>query len=279
MPSQAEKGSAFKALHAAPGIFVIPNPWDAGTAAVLAGLGYKALATTSSGLAFSLGKADGAKAISRDEVLANASIIVAATDLPVSADLENCYADAPNEAAKSIALAADAGLAGCSIEDYSSDLGTGIYEFELAVDRVRAACEAARALPFDFTLTARAENLIRGVDDLGDTIRRLQAYEEAGADVLYAPGLNDVDAIRAVTSAVSKPVNALATPANAHLKLADYAAGGAKRVSVGGTLARVAAAAFLAGAKGMIEQGDFGLAATAASMRELDGLIDRGKSG
>ena len=273
MPTQAEKGDTFRKLHQAEGTFVIPNPWDAGTAKVLTGLGFKALATTSSGLAFALGKADGALDVTREDALSNAADIANATDLPVNGDLENCYADDPAEAAKTIPMAAASGLVGCSIEDWSGHRDTGIYDFELSVDRVRAAVEAARTLPFPFTLTARAENLIRGRDDLDDTIRRLQAYEEAGADVLYAPGLNDMDALRAVISSVSKPVNALATPGNTHLSVADYAAAGAKRISVGGTLSRVAIGAFLAGAQEIAEHGRFGHAGGAASMGELGKLM------
>ena len=276
MATQHEKAETFRALHAADSTFVIPNPWDAGTAAVLAGLGFKALATTSSGLAFVLGRADGTRAVTREDALANARDIVNATDLPVNGDLENCYADDPEEAAATIAMAAEAGLVGCSIEDYSGDANTGIYDFELSVNRVRAAVAAARALPFPFTLTARAENLIRGRDDLDDTIRRLQAFEEAGADVLYAPGLNDVDSIRAVTSSVSKPVNALATPANTHLTLADYAAAGARRVSLGGTLARVASGAFLRSAREIAEHGTFTSGQGAGSMGELNALLEQG---
>ena len=276
MPTQAEKGELFRKMHEEDGAFVIPNPWDAGTAKVLAGLGFRALATTSSGLAFALGKSDGALAVSRDEALANASDIVAATDLPVSADLENLYADDPEEAAGTIAMAAEAGLVGCSIEDWSGDRETGIYDIDFATERVRAAVAAARALPFTFTLTARAENLIRGRDDLEDTIARLKAYEAAGADVLYAPGLNDVDTIRAVTSAVNRPVNALATPANRHLTVADYVAGGASRISVGGTLARVATGAFVAGAREIAQSGRFDHAGGAASFGELEALMREG---
>lgn len=273
MPTQLQKAQAFRALHASDSPFIIPNPWDDGTAKVLAGLGFKALATTSSGLAFALGKPDGALAVSREEALDNARCIVEATDLPVSADLENLYAHPPEEAAETIGQAADAGLVGCSIEDWSGDPSMGIYEIDLATERVRAAVAAARSLAFPFTLTARAENLIRGRDDLDDTIRRLQAYEEAGADVLYAPGLNDLDDIRAVTSAVGKPVNALASPANTHLCLADYAASGVQRISVGGTLARVATGAFIEAAKRMAELGSFELASSAAGLQELEELM------
>ena len=279
MPTQKRKGEAFKALHEAEGTFIIPNPWDAGTAKVLAGLGFKALATTSSALAFTLGKPDGVQAVSREEALDNARGIVEATDLPVSADLENCYAHRPEEAAETIPLAAAAGLVGCSIEDWSGDPSIGIYDIGLATERVRAAVAAARSLSFPFTLTARAENLIQGRDDLDDTIRRLQAYEEAGADVLYAPGLIDIDSLRAVTSSVSKPVNALAYPANSQMSLADFAAGGARRVSVGGTLARLATGAFLAGAQQMAELGAFGSASDAPGLQDLEELMRRGAAG
>lgn len=276
MPTQEEKARVFVDLHTAPEPFIIPNPWDAGTAKVFAALGFKALATTSSGLAFSLGKTDGNLAVTLEEVLANASDICRATDLPVSADLENLYAHEPAEAAGTIARAAEAGLVGCSIEDWSGDDSIRIYERSLAVERVQAAVEAARALPFPFTLTARAENLIRGVNDLDDTIERLQAYEAAGADVLYAPGLNDVETISKVTSAISKPLNALASPGNTQLSLADYKAAGAQRVSIGGALARVAAAAFLAGAKEMAEHGTFTQNANAAPFGEMNALLARG---
>jgi 2-methylisocitrate lyase-like PEP mutase family enzyme len=274
--TQQLKGAAFRALHDNQGTFVIPNPWDAGSAMVLAGLGFKALATTSSGFAFTLGKPDGALAVGRDEVLANAKAIVDATNLPVSADLENLYAHEPEEAAKTIALAAETGLVGCSIEDWSGDPQIRIYDFELAVDRVRAAVEAVRALGFPFTLTARAENLIRGVPDLDDTIRRLQAYEEAGADVLYAPGLNDLQTVRTVTAAVDRPVNALATASNAHLTLADYAEAGVKRISVGGNLARVATGAFLQAAKEIAEVGTFAKSANPAPAQEVADLLRKG---
>jgi 2-methylisocitrate lyase-like PEP mutase family enzyme len=276
MPSQADKAAQFRKLHEEPGTFVIPNPWDAGSARVLAALGFKALATTSSGFAFSIARPDGAKAVSRDEVLANARDIVAATDLPVSADLENCYADAPQAAAETITLAAQAGLAGCSIEDFTGDRAKPIYDFQLALDRVRAAVAAARALPGDFVLTARAENLIRGVDDLHDTIRRLQAFDEAGADVLYAPGLNDLDSVRAVVSSVSKPVNVLVSSGNAHFTHSQLAEAGVKRISVGGALARAAAQAFIDAARAIAGHGDFRYAEGLVSLAELNELLSQG---
>lgn len=278
MATQQDKGATFKALHEAPGCFIIPNPWDAGTAKVLAALGFKALATTSGGYAFTAGKPDGALAVSRDEILANASAIVSATPLPVSADLENLYAHAPEEAAETVILAAEAGLVGCSIEDWSGDAAIQIYDISLATERVQAAVEAARGLGFPFTLTARAENLVRNRNDLDDTIKRLQAYGEAGADVLYAPGLNDVETIKRVTSSVDKPVNALSTPANAHITLAEFAEAGAKRISVGAVLARIATGAFLSAAREMAEHGTFTQAQNAAPYAELDALMRRGEN-
>ena len=278
MPAQADKGAAFKALHEAPETFIIPNPWDAGTAKVLAALGFRALATTSSGYAFTAGKPDGALAVTREEVLANARAIVEATPLPVSVDLENLYAHNPKEAARTVLMAAEVGLVGCSIEDWSGDDELQIYEFGFAVERVAAAVEAARSLPFPFTLTARAENLIRNCKDLDDTIRRLQAYEEAGADVLYAPGLNDTETIERVTASVGKPVNALSTSANAHLNLDDFAAAGAKRISVGGGLARIATGAFVNAAKEMAERGTFTQSNNAAPSSQLDQLLRRGEA-
>ena len=200
MRTQMEKAEAFRALHARASAFIIPNPWDAGTAKLLAAMGFEALATTSLGLANTLGSAT----VSLDAIIANCRMIADATDLPVNADLENCGADDPKTAAKAIARAAEAGCVGGSIEDSTGNPGKPIYDFSLAVERVQAAVEAARALPFPFTLTARAENHIRGNPDLDDTIARLQAYEPAGADVLYAPGLRDANEIRAVCDAVSR---------------------------------------------------------------------------
>ena len=203
--SQGDKAARFRALHQGPGAFVIPNPWDAGSARILAGLGFEALATSSGASAGILGRRDGK--VTRDEALAHARAIVAATDLPVSADLEKGFGDAPAVAAETIRLAAEVGLVGGSIEDATGDKDKPLYDIGLAAERVAAAAEAARALPFPFTLTARAENFLRGNPSLDDTIRRLQAFEKAGADVLFAPGLPDLAAVRAVCAAVSKPVN------------------------------------------------------------------------
>jgi 2-methylisocitrate lyase-like PEP mutase family enzyme len=257
MPTQAQKAEAFRALHERPGAFIIPNPWDAGTARLLASLGFEALATTSLGLANTLGRVDGTNAVNRREVLDNCRVIAAATDLPVTADLENGYADAPREAAETIRLAAQAGVVGGSIEDATGDASRPIYDFALAVERVQAAVEVARALPFRFVLTARAENLLHGRLDLDDTIRRLQAFEEAGADVLYAPGVRDLATIRTVTAAVRRPVNVVMSAADPSLTLAQLAEAGVKRVSVGGALSRLALAAFLEGAREMKDRGTF----------------------
>jgi 2-methylisocitrate lyase-like PEP mutase family enzyme len=256
MSSQQDKAAAFRALHERPGVFIIPNAWDAGSAKLLASLGFEALATTSLGLANALGKIDGTGAVSRDEVLANCAQIAQATPLPVSADLENLYAHEPRAAARLIPLAAQAGVVGGSIEDATGDQAKPIYDFALAVERVQAAVEAARSLPFHFTLTARADGLLHG-QDLDDTIRRLQAFEKAGADVLYAPGLRDLATIRAVVSAVGKPVNVVMSTADPAISAAQLAAAGVRRISVGGALSRLAFAAVLKAAQEMKEQGGF----------------------
>ena len=277
MASQAEKADAFRALHERPGVFVVPNPWDAGTARILTALGFEALATTSAGLAFTLGRKDGLGEVGRGEILANARQIVEATRLPVSADLENCFADAPEAAAETIRLAAGVGLVGGSIEDQTSDPANPIYEFGLAVDRVRAAVAVARSLPFHFTLTARTENFLNGRRDLEDTIRRLQAFETAGADVLYAPGLPDLESIRAVTSSVGRPVNHVMGSWSPGLTLDQLAAAGVKRVSVGGALARAALGAFIRGASEIKQHGTFAYAGDAASFAGLHELFQEGR--
>jgi 2-methylisocitrate lyase-like PEP mutase family enzyme len=273
MRTPAEKAAAFRALHARPGAFVIPNPWDAGTAKLLASLGFEALATTSLGLANMLGRADGTGAVSRAEVLENCRAISGATDLPVNADLENCYADEPRAAAEMIRLAAEAGVVGGSIEDATGDPARPIYDFALAVERVHAAVEVARALPVPFVLTARAENLLHGRPDLDDIIRRLQAFEKAGADVLYAPGLRDIATIRTVVAAVGKPVNVVMSAADSAITLAQLAEAGVKRVSVGGALSRLALAAFLRGAREMKERGGFTWVRDTVPTRELKAIF------
>ena len=273
MKTQAQRADAFRALHERPGAFIIPNPWDAGTAKLLASLGFEALATTSLGLSNTLGRVDGTNTVSRAEVLANCRAISEATDLPVNADLENGYADEPRAAAEMIRLAGEAGVVGGSIEDATGDASRPIYDFALAVERVQAAVEVARSLPFRFMLTARAENMIQGRLDLDDTIKRLQAFEKAGADVLYAPGLRDLATIRAVTSSVRKPVNVVMSHGDPSLTLAQLAEAGAKRISVGGSLSRLALAAFLHGAREMADKGGFTWMRDAVSSKELKAIF------
>lgn len=239
MLNQQQKAERFQALHRGP-LFVIPNPWDAGSARLLAGFGFKALATTSAGLAFALGRRDGEGSVSRDEALRNAADIIAAVDLPVSADLENGYGHTPEQAAETTRLAAEVGLVGSSIEDATGDAADPIYDFNLSVERVAAAAEAAHAQSFPYTFTARAENFLHGRNDLDDTIRRLQAYETAGADVLFAPGLPNLEAIRTVCASVAKPVNVVLGAKNTPYSLADLAAAGVRRVSTGSSFARAA---------------------------------------
>ena len=277
MPSQSERAATFRALHQGPGAFVLPNPWDLGSARILAGLGFGALATTSAGFAFTLGRRDGA--VTRDEALAHARAVVDATDLPVSADLENGFGDDPATVAETVRLAAAAGLVGASIEDASGDPRRPVYDRSLAVERVAAAVGAARSLPFPFTLTARAENHIRGNPDLEDTIARLQAFERAGADVLYAPGLPDLAAIRTVCAAVSRPVNVLAASGGQRLSVPELAAAGVRRVSLGGLLARAALGALLRAAREVRETGGFGFAADAAPPAEIGAFMAGGAGG
>ena len=257
---QARKAAAFEALHAgAP--FVIPNPWDAGSARVLDTLGFKALASTSSGFAFTLGRRDGE--VTLDEVVEHAATLARATDLPVSVDLENGYGADPESAARAVTRVAEAGTVGASIEDY--DPSGRIYELGHAVERIAAAVEAARRLPFPFTLTARAENQIRGNPDLDDTLARLQAFEAAGADVLYAPGLHAPAEISAVCAAVSKPVNVLARP---ELTMREIVEAGAKRISVGGSFTWAAVGAMVAAAVEIRDRGDFSLLAGSPPLHE-----------
>jgi 2-methylisocitrate lyase-like PEP mutase family enzyme len=248
--SQREKGDRFRALHEGEP-FVIPNPWDAGSAKVLAGLGFQALATTSGGFAFTIGRQDGN--VSLDEVAEHTRALSEAVDLPISVDLENGHGPRAEDAARAIERVAEAGAVGGSIEDYDPDAGR-IYELSEAVERVTAAVEAARGLDFPFMLTARAENHFRGNPDLDDTIARLQAFEAAGADVLYAPGLRTIDEIKTVCEATTKPVNAHSRPKTS---FADMAAAGAQRVSVGASLAFVAVAAMAEAAEAIRDDGSF----------------------
>lgn len=266
-----DKGAAFRALHTAPGAFVIPNPWDIGTARILAAMGFPALATTSAGMAFSLGVPEGRTA--REDVLAHCRMIVSATLLPVSADLEKGFGDSPESVAETIRAAAAIGLAGCSIEDHTNRRDDPIFDFALAVERIAAAAEACRALPRDFVLTARCENFLWGRADLDDTIKRLLAFEQAGADVLYAPGLRDLGAIRTVCGAVSKPVNVVMGLSGATFGVAELAEAGVKRVSVGAALARLAYGAFIDAAREMRSQGTFGFSAKAMGFAEIERFL------
>jgi 2-methylisocitrate lyase-like PEP mutase family enzyme len=259
-PTQNEKGAAFRALHDGDP-FVIPNPWDAGSAKVLAGMGFKALASTSSGFAYTLGRPDGA--VTLDEVVEHAGTLDRATSLPVSVDLENGYGHTEHDVARAVGRIAGAGAVGASIEDYDAD--DGIYPLEDAAQRVAAAAEAAHALDVPFTLTARAENHIRGNPDLDDTIARLQAYERAGADVLYAPGLRNGEEIRAVCDAVSKPVNVLA---HRGLTMSEIVEAGGRRISVGGALTWVAVRALVAAAEQIRDHGDFSALVAPPQLRE-----------
>jgi 2-methylisocitrate lyase-like PEP mutase family enzyme len=257
---QQQRGEVFQALHQGEP-FVIPNPWDAGAAKVLEGLGFKALATTSSGFAFTLGRPDGG--VTLEELADHVSRLSESTSLPISVDLENGFGSEPEAAARAIETAARSGAVGGSIEDWDPE--QGIYPLDRAVARVSAAVQAARGLDFPFTLTARAENLIRGHDDLPDTIARLQAYEEAGADVLFAPGLRGAQQIRAVCQVVGKPVNVLAHPKATVREIVDA---GAQRISVGGSLTWTAAEAMAAAAERIRDEGDFSLLASPARIRE-----------
>ena len=255
-PTQDEKATRFKALHAGPGAFVIANAWDAGSARILAALGFPALATSSGASAGILGRRDGN--VTRDEALAQARAIVEATELPVSADLEKGFGDAPSDAAETIRRAAAAGLVGGSIEDATGSKDRPLYDLVHAVERVAAAVQAARALPFPFMLTARAENFLRGNPDLDDTIRRLQAFERAGADVLFAPGLPDLAAVRTVCAALSKPFNFMAGIKGKSFTVAELEAAGVRRISLATSLYRAAMSGLLDAAREVKASGTFG---------------------
>ncbi|MFO0990637.1 MAG: isocitrate lyase/phosphoenolpyruvate mutase family protein [Hyphomicrobiales bacterium] len=270
---QSEKAQAFKRLHEQPGTFVIPNPWDAGSAKFLEHLGFKALATTSAGLAFALGRPDGAKMVSREETLANAKAIVDATSLPVSADLESGFGNEPEMCAETVRLAGLAGLVGGSIEDATGREGDPIYDVKAAAGRIEAAAETARSLGYPFMLTGRAENYLHGRPDLADTIVRLQAYQAAGADVLYAPGLRNIDDIATVVRNVDRPVNVLMGLTGVHLSVDDLARVGVKRISVGGAFARAAYGGFLKAAREVRDKGTFEFNEVATPYAELQGLF------
>ena len=253
--AQQDRAELFRKLHAGPRAFVIPNPWDAGSARILAGLGFQALATSSGAMANTFGRRDGH--VTRDEALAHARAIVEATDIPVSADLEKGFGDAPEDAAETIRLAAQVGLVGGSIEDATGDKAKPLYAMGHAAERVAAAAQAARSLPFPFMLTARTENFLRGNPNLDDTIRRLQDFEKAGADVLFAPGLPDLAAVRAVCAAVSKPVNFMVGIPGKSFSVAELEAAGVRRISLATSLYRVAMAGLVAAAREIGESGTF----------------------
>jgi 2-methylisocitrate lyase-like PEP mutase family enzyme len=272
MLTQAEKGTIFRALHERPNAFIIPNPWDVGTTRLLAQLGFEAVASTSAGYAFSLGKPD--YAVGREEMISHVGQIAAATDLPVSGDLENGFGDDPAIVAETIRQAASAGLVGGSIEDATNRRESPIYDLESAVERLEAASEAVRSLAFTFTLTGRAENYLWGRPDLKDTIRRLQAYQEAGANVLYAPGVTSLEDITAIVSSVDRPVNVLMGAKGVRHNLAELSAIGVKRVSIGSALSRAAFGAFLRAAREMRQHGTFGFADEAIPYQEISAMFE-----
>jgi len=274
MPSRDQKYETFKALHERPGAFVIPNPWDAGSARILTALGFEALATTSAGYAFSVGRTDDVESISRDGLLANARAIVEATDLPVSADLLDLFGGTPATCAETIRLAAETGLVGGSIEDATGNDDEPIYPFDVALERVTAAVEAAS--DSRFFLTARAENFLHGRPDLDDTIRRLQAFAEAGADVVYAPGLPSLEAIREVCASVSRPVNAVMGLSGPTWSVEQLAEAGVKRISVGGSMARSALGEFMRAAREVLDHGTFTYASRALPHTEALAFMRRG---
>ena len=270
MATQKEKADCFRKLHDGPGPFVIPNPWDVGSARILAGLGFQALATSSAAAANAVGRRD--HGLTRDEMLAHARLIVGATDLPVSADLGNGFGDSPEVVAKTIRLAANVGLVGCTIEDATGDGARPLYDFQLAVDRITAAVEAARALPFPFVLTARAHNFLYADPRLDDTISRLQAFEKAGADVLFAPGLPDLAVVRAVCSALSKPFNFMVGIKAKSFSVAELAAAGVRRISLATSLYRAAMTGLLDAAR-EVSTGQFGFVERSVTTPELNTLM------
>jgi 2-methylisocitrate lyase-like PEP mutase family enzyme len=271
--TQHDKAARFRALHEAPGVFVMPNPWDAGSARVLAALGFQALATSSGAAAGILGRRDGQ--LRREEALSHARAVVDATDLPVSADLEKCFGDAPEVAAETIRLAAGVGLVGGSIEDATGNPDRPLYDIGHATERVAAAAEAAHSLPFPFILTARAENFLRGHPDVDDTIRRLRLFERVGADVLFAPGLPDVGAVRAVCAAVSKPVNFMVGIRHKSFTLEELKLAGVKRVSLATSLYRAAMSGLIEAAREVMDRGTFAYVDQVVATPDLNRLIER----
>jgi 2-methylisocitrate lyase-like PEP mutase family enzyme len=270
--SQQDKALRFRALHEAPGSFVIPNPWDGASARILAGLGFQALATSSGAQAGTLGRRDGK--VSRDEALAHARVIVLATDLPVAADLEKGFGDKPSDTAETIRRAAEVGLIGGSIEDATGDKDKPLYDLATAAERVAAAVKAARALPFPFTLTARSENFLRGNPDLADTIARLRAFEQAGADVLFAPGLPDLASVKAVCAALKKPFNFMVGIKGKSFTVAELTAAGVKRISLATSLYRAAMTGFLAAAREVKDTGTFAYVDTSVPTPELNAFLE-----
>ncbi len=272
--SQAEKAAAFEALHSAPGVFVIPNPWDPGSARILAGLGFKALTTTSAGYARSIGFPD--YNAGRENVMAHIRAMAPMIDIPLAADLEDGFGPRPEDCAETIRQGAEAGLVGGSIEDFTGDRANPIHSIAEAADRIRAAAEAARRLPFKFMLCARAENYLHGRADLADTIARLQAYQEAGADVLFAPGLNTLDEVREVCRAIDRPFNIMRGPRKEQLTVEQVGALGVKRISTGGMMHAVAMSAMIGAAKEMLGPGTFDFTKTMPHAAEIDMLLGKG---
>ena len=269
--TQTEKANRFRSLHERADIFVIPNPWDTASARLLAGLGFKALATSSAAAAAGFGRRDGK--LTRDEALAHSRSIAEATDLPVSADLEKGFGDAPEVVAETVRLAAAVGLVGCTIEDSTGDPDRPLYDFSLAVERISAAAQAAHELPFPFMLTARAHNFLYPQPDLDETIRRLQAFEKAGADVLFAPGLPDVDSVRTVCSAITKPFNFMVGIKGKSFSVGELAAAGVKRISLATSLYRAAMTGLLDAAREIMESGQFGFLDRSATTADLNNLM------
>jgi 2-methylisocitrate lyase-like PEP mutase family enzyme len=266
-----EKSARFRAMHEGPTVFVIPNPWDVGTARMLTGMGFGALATSSAAAAVAMGRRDGQ--LTRDEALAHARVIADATDLPVSADLEKGFGDAPEVVAETVRLAGGIGLCGCTIEDSTGNPDRPLYDFELSVERIAAAAQAAKALPFPFVLTARAHNLLYPNPSLDETIRRLQAFERAGADVLFAPGLPDLAAVRSVCTAVTKPVNFMAGIPGKSFPVHELAAAGVRRISLATSLYRAAMTGFLEAVREVRDTGEFGFLDRSVSTAELNKLM------
>jgi 2-methylisocitrate lyase-like PEP mutase family enzyme len=268
---QSKKAARFRVLHDEPGVFIIPNAWDVPSARLLAGLGFPALATSSAASAATFGKKDGG--VTRDEALTHARLIVGATELPVSADLESGFGDAPKVVAETIQLAAEAGLVGCTIEDSTGNPEHPLYDFGLAVERISAAAQAARRLPFPFMLAARAHNFLHTAPSLDDTIKRLQAYEKAGADVLFAPGLPDLSAVRTVCQSVSKPFNFMVAIKGKSFSVSELAAAGVKRISLATSLYRAAMTGLLNAALEVKEKGQFGFLERSAATADLNKIM------